>query len=212
MLAELPRNFESQKLFFAYTIAGGINTAGVQYSDLYVYWKRYDKQLALIEPNVAVRTSGDLESNKGRDRVFTDRVVLTTPIACMGPNGGPVVDMDALLVGQAAQFFGPLVGGANVSLVTIAKAKAFPRNVEVAFELPVIGGRLGTLHYSISTIPENTGYQSRVADSRVGYFTTTHRDVGNAAADTPWVRYITRWRLEKADPKLKLSPPKEPIV
>src|SRR5438105_3342497 len=47
MLAELPRNFESQKLFIAYTIAAGIETAGVQSGDMYAYWKRYDKQLAL---------------------------------------------------------------------------------------------------------------------------------------------------------------------
>src|SRR5690606_13357796 len=27
-----------------------------------------------------------------------------------------------------------------------------------------------------------------------------------------WVRYANRWHLEKRDPSLKLSPPKEPIV
>lgn len=212
MLAELPRNFEQQRLFIAFTIAGGIPTAGVQTGDMYVYWKRYDKQLALIEPNVYVRSTGDLESNKGRDRVYTDRVVLSLPIVCMGSQGGPVIDMDALLVGQASQFFGGAVRGANPSLASIAKAKAYPRNIEVAFELPLMGGRLGTLSYSINVLPENTGYQPRLADSRVGYFTTTYRDIGKPGADTPWVRYINRWKLEKADPTLKISPPKEPIV
>ena len=212
MLAELPGGFEKQRLFIAYTISGGIPTAGVQYGDGYAYWKRYDKRLALIEPNVAVRSSGDLESKKGRERVFTDRVILDVPIVAKGPKGGPVIDMDALLVGQASKFFGRYTRGANTKLATIAKAKAFPKNVELAFELPLQGGRIGTLHYSISALPNSTGYKHREADARVGYFTTTHRDVGKPGADTPWVRYINRWKLEKADPKLKLSPPKEPIV
>ena len=49
------------------------------------------KRLALIQPNLGVRTSGDLESKKGHKRVFTDRVLLDVPIAAMGPGGGPVV-------------------------------------------------------------------------------------------------------------------------
>lgn len=212
VLAELPRAFESQRLFIAYTVSGGIPTAGVQMGDMYATWKRFDKQLALIEPNVAVRTTGDLESTKGRDRVFTDRVILSVPIAANGPNGGPVIDLDALLLGHADKFFGPAARGANSNLAKIAKAKAFPRNVEVSFELPLQGGRIGTLSYSISVIPDNTGYQPRVADTRVGYFTTTYRDIGDPSADTPWIRYVNRWKLEKADPKLKVSPPKEPIV
>lgn len=212
MLAELPRNYEGQKLFIAYTVAGGTRRSGVQVGDLYGYWKRFDKRLALIEPNYTVRTTGDLESHKGAERVFTDRVILDVPIVTIGPGGGPVIDMDALLVGQSGRFFGYAVRGANTKLAKIAKAKAFPQNVELAFEMPLSGGRFGTVHYSISVLPENTGYKPRKADDRIGYFTTTHRDIGHPAADTPWVRYVNRWKLEKADSKLKLSPPKEPIV
>ncbi|MHC4108253.1 MAG: zinc-dependent metalloprotease, partial [Planctomycetota bacterium] len=150
MLAELPGNFEKQDLFIAYTISGGVTFAGIQAGDRYAYWKRYDKRLALIEPNVAVRTSGDKESKLGKARVFTDRVILDVPVVAKGERGGPVIDMDALLVGQAAKFFGPAyVQGANKKLTNIAKAKAFPKNVEVAFELPLRGGQFGTLAYSI---------------------------------------------------------------
>src|SRR5262245_18223058 len=75
VLAELPRNFDSQKLFFAYDIAGGDLFAGIQLADQYAQWKRYDKKLALIEPNYSVTTTGDTESKKGFERVFTDRVL-----------------------------------------------------------------------------------------------------------------------------------------
>ncbi len=212
MLIELPGGFERQKIFIGYTIAGGVPTAGVQTGDMYAYWKRFDDRLALIEPNYAVRTSGDFESRKGHDRVFTDRVILDVPIVARGKNGGLVIDGDALFLGQAGQFFGGQAAGARNSLAKIAKAKAFPQNIEVAFELPLRSGRFATLYYSIRMLPENTGYKPREADSRVGFFTTTHRDIGKPGADTPWVRYVNRWKLEKAEPRLKMSPPKEPIV
>src|SRR4051812_12128155 len=48
MLAELPRNFSMQKHFIATTVASGELYAGLQAGDVYVYWKQYDKRLALI--------------------------------------------------------------------------------------------------------------------------------------------------------------------
>ena len=34
------------------------------------------------------------------------------------------------------------------------------------------------VHYSISNVPKSNGYKPRVADERVGYFTTVYRDLG----------------------------------
>lgn len=212
LLIELPNGFERQKIFLGYTIAGGIPTAGVQAGDMYAYWQRFDNRLALIEPNYEVRTSGDFESRKGHDRVFTDRVILDVPIVAKGEAGGPVIDGDALFLGKSGDFFGRRAQGVQAQLAKINKAKAFPENIEVAYDVPLGNGRFATLYYSIRVLPENTGYQPREADTRVGYFTTTHRDVGKPGAYSPWVRYINRWKLEKADPKLSMSPPKEPIV
>ena len=212
VLAELPRDYESRKYFFAMTLSSGSQWAGLQGANVMVNWKRYDKRLALIEPNTDVRSTGDDASKLSVGRVFTDRVMLDIPIVCIGPNGGPVIDMDALLLGQATKFFGYEGRGLNASLSKIAEAKSFPNNIEVAFEAPAANGELRTFHYSISVLPERTGYQPRVEDERVGYFTTNYRDLGKFGEDEKWVRYINRWNIEKADPKLKLSPPKEPIV
>jgi hypothetical protein len=212
MLAELPRGFERQKHFIAMTIASGDMWAGLQGGDRYVYWKRYDKRLALIAPEVGTRTTGDQESKSAVGRHFTDRVLLDVPIVCMGPSGQPVIDMDALLAGRASTFFGSRARGANAKLLTVQKAKAFPKNVEVAFEMPVSGGQLRTFHYSISQVPDRTGYKPRKADERLGYFVTAYRDLGKYQDEKKWIRYVNRWHLEKADPKLKMSPAKEPIV
>lgn len=68
-----------------------------------------------------------------------------------------------------------------------------------------------TYHYSLSTLPE-TDYRPRLADDRVGHFLTMYQDYTSVLRDSPYNRYVTRWHLEKAEPKFKLSPPKKPIV
>lgn len=211
MLAALPRGYENRRLFIALTVSSGETYAGLQAGDMYVYWKRYDKRLALIEPNITIRSTGDDESRSSVARLFTDRVILDVPIVSMS-GGSPVIDMDALLVGQASRFFGPQIRVSNPRLVKIKKAKAFPQNVELAFEVPTARGRLQTLHYSISVIPKGTGYRPRQADTRLGYFTTSFSDYGKFKEPETAVRYINRWNLQKADPSLSVSPPKNPIT
>lgn len=212
MLAELPRAYASQKHFIALTVASGETYAGLQAGEMYVYWKRFNKRLALFEPNLGTRSNGDQESKASVDRLFTDRLILDVPILTLAPGGAPVIDMDALLVNQASTFFGGSFRPRNPELATIVNAKAFTENVELAYELPMSNGRLKILHYSISLIPTNSKYKPRVADERIGYFTTSYVDLGKYKDSETQVRYITRWHLEKRDPTLKLSPPKNQIV
>ena len=212
LLAELPRGYERQFHFMAMTVAGGDLWAGLQAGDRYFYWKQYDKRIAMIAPNLGTRTTGDQESHASVENIFTDSVILDVPIVAMGPSGQPVIDLDELLVGNASKFFGRDAAGLNPRLTEVKSAKAFPQNVEIGVEGPVAGGDLREFHYSISVIPENSGYKPREADTRVGFFTTTYRDLGKFNNDDKWVRYVNRWKLEKADPKLAMSPPKEPIV
>ncbi len=212
LLAELPRSYTKDRYFFAMTVASGERFAGLQAGDTYVYWRRYNKRLALIEPNLAVRSTGDKESKSSVSRLFTDRVLCDIPIVCMGPSGGPVIDLDDLLLSKASTFFGRAASGLNKRLASVQSAKAFPDNVEIAFEVPVSGGVLKSFHYSISVIRKNPAYKTRMADARIGYFTTSYRDLGKYQDDEVAIRFINRWHLEKADPKLKLSPAKSPIV
>lgn len=211
LLAELPQGWQGQKHFIALTLATGSAYAGLQSGDMYVYWRQYDKRLALIAPNISVRSTGDDESKAGVKHIFTDRVLLDLPIVAMGPHGQPVIDLDEMLVQRADVFYGGSARG-NPALASVKVVKAFPQNVEVAFELPMSDGVLREIHYSISLIPDSTGYEPRRADERLGYFTTVFNDLGKADYKDQWVRYINRWHLEKRDPSLKLSPPKNPIV
>jgi hypothetical protein len=52
----------------------------------------------------------------------------------------------------------------------------------------------------------------RVADERVGYFTTGFRDFTDDLKAHPGVYYVNRWRLQKKDASAELSEPVKPIV
>lgn len=212
LLAELPKDFSREKHYIAVTLASGESYAGLQVKDFYVYWREYGDRLALIEPNLTIRSTGDEESKASVKRLFTDRVILDLPIVSRVRNGGPVIDLDQLLVEHADKFFGPKAKGLRKNLVAIKTAKAFPENVEIGLEIPAEDGQLRTFHYSVSLIKDNESYKPRLADERVGFFTTSYTDYGKYRADDTTVRYVNRWHLEKADKSLKLSPPKEPIV
>ena len=67
------------------------------------------------------------------------------------------------------------------------------------------------IHYSLVKLPDS-GYRPRAADDRVGHFLNATKDFGVNDPDGNVARYINRWRLEKADPRAKLSPPKKQIV
>ena len=215
LLAELPKDYGTAKQFIALTVASGETYAGLQQSDLYVYWKLYDKKLALVQPNIEIRSTGDNESKRSVKRLFTDRVLLQVPILSMVPKGGPIIDLDALLVNEAQNpnFFGSSAAGINRSMFEIKTAKVFDNNIEIGIEAPTGNGTLREFHYSISRIPDasKSSYKPRKADTRVGYFTTHYTDYGQFVPGKTRTRYINRWHLEKADPSLKLSPPKKPI-
>ena len=213
LLGELPKNFAGKSYFIALTVSSGDRYAGLQSGDWVVQWRRYDNRLALIAPNLEIRATGDPESKASVKRLFTDEVLLDIPIVATGPSGGPVIDLDSLLVGNATKFFGSSVRPSRTSkIIKLAKAKVFPKNVEIAFEIVGSRNRLQTIHYSFSEVPSTgSGYKARKADERVGYFTTAFSDLSKYVDDETRVRYINRWHLQKRDSKLRLSPPKEPI-
>ena len=215
MYAELPPKFTGKRYFIATTTSSGETYAGLQGNDIYVYWRQYGKRLALIQPEIGKRAEGDAAASSSVKRIFTDQVLVDVPVLTIGPRKGAVIDLDALLIGNASRFFGssatPNAAQIRNGIFKVAVAKAFKNNIEVSFEVPTSRGVLKKLHYSISEIPNSTGYKPRKADQRVGYFTTNYSDLAKYNDRETRVRFINRWHLEKADAKLKLSPPKKAI-
>ena len=209
LLAEFPRGWEKKKFLVASTPSQGQVFAGLQGPARYVYWKRFGDRVALIEPELDVRSTGGKASQDSVNRIFTDRVIVDVPVVSTGPSGQPVIDLDSLLVSNGSKLGGRSL---NRNLATISKAKAFPKNIEIEIEAPDSGGTFRAVHYSISEVPGRSDYKPREADDRVGYFMTSWRDLGLYGTETNWKRYINRWNLKKRDPSLRLSPPVRPIV
>ena len=93
LIAELPRGWERQNHFFAMTVSGGEQFAGLQAADMYTQWRRINDRMALVMPQIDVRSSGDQESKDSIDTVFTDQVLLDIPLVSTGPSGQPVINL-----------------------------------------------------------------------------------------------------------------------
>ncbi len=224
ILAAIPISLQGAKFLLATSITGGQYT-GWQWDDLMVYWERHDRKLVLVEPEIRYRSGGGTIAEVVK-RTYRDRVVTAVPILAEGRGGTVLIDLTALFAGRASLFVGSLASGVDASLAKIANAKVFPENVEIAFDLPRTkgrgfsrsGGRSSggiAVHYSISRLDRkiSSGYQPRLADDRIGYFLTAHKDFSkNPNEHTTFVRYVNRWNVQKLDPSLKLSQPKNPII
>ena len=106
----------------------------------------------------------------------------------------------------------------------ISDLQSFPTNTEIQMKLhfksakwtnsitlPNSHSMMHTYHISLLDIP-NTDFKPRVADDRLGYFTTIYQDYTSTLKETPYVRYINRWNLKKKYPDREMSEPVEPIV
>ena len=218
VLAELPAGYEKQLFMLGCTLSGGLPTAGIQGHAEFLRWKRHGRKLLLIAPQLEVRTTGDLESERSLERLFTDKVRIDVPIVAETDDGRPVIDLDDLFVDRSKIFFGFYPGGLDLKLVTSHTVKAFAENISLSFQMPwrargsMIDGQLVTIAYALSVLPEDPTYTPREADPRVGYFIAAFDDLGRVGDTEKRTRRIKRWKLEKADPSLALSPPREPIV
>lgn len=106
----------------------------------------------------------------------------------------------------------------------VARIRSFAHNAEVnvAYNLntdkPVsvdtlADGRTAevTLRYSFIRLPESD-YRPRVADPRVGYFTTAFQDLSEDDPVQPHTRHILRWNIRKNTPGAAVSAAAEPLV
>jgi hypothetical protein len=201
----------------ATSIAGGGFFTGWQWTDMMVRPVRHDRKILLIRPDTQHVTVDEGPITSAVERTHPGYLVAALPILGEDKDESVVVDLTALYVGQAESLVGSLARGRDPSLARLQEVKGFPENVEISYDLiaPPKGGEHGdilTVHYSLSKLPDND-YVPRLADDRIGYFLTVARDYSRDYRDpSTFVRYVNRWRLEKAEPKLELSPPKEPII
>lgn len=113
---------------------------------------------------------------------------------------------------------------ADRSAVSMENTRAFPKNTEVeallTFATDSPGGGYGQPDSGSLTVrqhqsfvaPPEPGFVPIERDPRVGYITNDFNDLSQPYTDLPPRAYITRWRLEKRDPKAAVSEPVKPIT
>ncbi len=205
LLAEIPSKLLGKEFLVATSLSFG-PLAGLQTNDLVLKFERRDEELLLMKPNIFYKASGDLADVV--EYSYPDEVLARTKITGQDPNGNVLIDLKSLLESEASTFAYAAPPGA---FVEVAKAKSFETNSVVELRFRGETSSSG-IYFNIGQL-KDTGYKPRKADPRVGYFLTAQHDFSkDDRADTTFDRFINRWHLEKQDPSLSMSPPKEPIV
>jgi hypothetical protein len=208
-------------------IARGLASAGtpLNFGDEWVIeFHRAGDRVHVIRKNIHYEAPKGSPLERAVEQNYLDSIVMAIPVVSENPPGGGVlVDFSDIFFTDFANL---RLGGLDRSRTTWHQVKAFPNNVELQVKATFATGMAAryaddgvvdprgvtvVLHYSLTKRPD-PGYRPRYADQRVGYFISATKDFGSPDPDTEFRRRINRWRLEKANPESKLSPPKQQIV
>ena len=193
--------------------------------------EKIGKKLQFILKNVDFRADSLQPISKAIDQSFSTSLMASAPLLSEPDpaTGAWLIDASVVFLQDIANVVHTLsmmkkTFTFDKSDSYIVEATSFPFNTEIelalhfkatkpegASTLPDSRSMIQRYHFSLSTLPE-TGYTPRIADDRVGHFTTMYRDYTSLYDETPAKHYVERWHLEKANPALAVSEPKQPII
>lgn len=237
LYAEIRPDQFDKPLLCPIAIARGLGMGGLtlNFDEQWVLvFKRVGDKVHLIRRNVRFQAKAGSPTAKAVETTYADSVLMALRIQSINPMRQSVlINLNDIFMTDFAELH---QGAFDPNRSTWHKVKAFPRNVELEVAATFSGGRFGSgghgsfgedsvidqrgktviIHYGLSQLPES-GYQPRLADDRVGYFLSVMKDFSSESQDTAFLRYVNRWRLERAEPidpknPSKLSAPKKKIV
>ncbi len=228
LYAEIRPDQFNQTLLVPITIARGLAMAGVPVGDdeTVLIFRHVGDRVQLVRRNAHFTAPGGTPLDKSVKQNYTDSILMALPVIALNPMKGSVlIDFSDIFMTDFAQLNLGMIDRARSNW---SKVKGFHDNMELELETTFAsGGRRGgyggtdgvadhrgvtvVIHYSLMKTPD-FGYRPRTADDRVGHFLSATKDFGVTDADSNFVRMINRWRLEKANPSAKLSPPRKQIV
>jgi len=194
--------------------------------------KRVGRTVQFIHKNVKFRADDQTPIQKAVRRGVSDSIMGSTKVESRphSKTRGILINVKSLFAQDIDMVASSLKDWAKADYAFdgdnsyIDSVKPYAQNVELEVVIHFKGKKPSSVytvadarsfmhryHYSISAIPE-TNYRSRFGDDRLGHFLTMHQDYTSQTTETPYVRYINRWHLEKSDPEAEVSPPKKPIV
>lgn len=223
------------------TLESGIGEAGIfsgyALRDILFQFRHLQNKIQFVVPNINFRTQENDPQIDSINRSFSESVLKTLPILSINPDTktilieiGDLFNGESDLPGLMIQFSDFLTTNYAIdpSKSYISEIQTFPENVEIE---SIFGFSLSQyadeqyipslpdnrtfnlkVRYSLLAVPYGNNYVPRLADERVGYFTTTYKDLSKRDERSTAVRYINRWNLEKQDPNADFSPPVKPIT
>ncbi|MGL4500229.1 MAG: zinc-dependent metalloprotease [Planktothrix sp.] len=223
------------------TLESGIGASGIvsgyHLRDILFQFRSLQNKIQFVVPNINFRTEENDPQISSINRSFSESVLKTLPILSINPDTknilieiGDLFNGESDLPGLMIQFSDFLKTNYAIdpSKSYISEIQTFPENVEIeslfGFSLtPYADGQYIPslpdnrtfnlkVRYSLLAVPYHNNYRPRLADERVGYFTTTYKDLSKRDERSTAVRYINRWNLEKQDPNADFSPPVKPIT
>ncbi len=223
-------------------LADGRVAAGDPISDLVFQFRRLpNERIVMYVPNSYYRADSDSPISRAVQRSFPDAIVDSFDIEAE-QDGRMLINVSNFFRGDISRLGELLSGGGAMSLFGggggsysldrensyYEAVKNFPENMFVQAVLNYSGRGSGgglsvpttaddrsvvlRLNYNMFPLPVENGYQPRLFDPRVGYFTSDYRDYTHSSAIDQKVMLINRWHLVKKDPSAEVSDPVEPIV
>jgi hypothetical protein len=239
LLGLTPEQFDRDYLLVT-QLSQGIGDLGLDggtslRSDLIRFHRQGDRvELWVVNPRFAATPGTPMA--RAVDYSFGHSVAQAFPIASVRDTGGSQIlfDLTPFLLSDWADVGATLQAVATRRKLTgtvtlddkrssLQELRLFPANLEAEVRLTFQSPRsLGLetvsdarsvpvgVHYSLLELPA-APMRPRYADERVGYFISAFKDFSRDTAESFFVRYVNRWRLEKRAPGT-ISEPVRPIT
>ncbi len=237
---EIPRDLLGKPMLWVTQIArtqAGHGYGGTGVGNRVVRWDLEGKKILLRDVKFRIRAdTDDVHAREAVERTSLAPIIATFPVKAWGKDQAPVINVTDLFMKDLPEFSAKRrlnASGVDAKRSFLKVSKSFPKNIETGVVMtykiksssPSSMGRRRSmrrryrddavtveLHHSMVALPENP-MKPRRHDDRVGFFTVGFENYGDDPEHAvEQVRYISRWRLEKKDPKAALSEPKQPIV
>jgi hypothetical protein len=217
-----PSQLDKPFLFTAYLTHGigfGELISGMPLENFLFEFHEVDNKVEVVEKNPYFSANPESTAAKAVQEDFTTSILADLPILSVRKeNGNLLVDATSLFLSDLANLSDALndtTGGEytfSESKSHFVETLGFPLNDEIqtsqSFETHTQPHNMASLevfpdwrsislgvHYSLASLPKDD-YMPRLADSRIGYFTTSIKDFSSRNLETPVVRYINRWNIK----------------
>ncbi|HTR79752.1 MAG TPA: zinc-dependent metalloprotease, partial [Gemmatimonadaceae bacterium] len=238
---EIPQNEMSKDMLLTVEIektTEGLGYGGQAVTSRVVRWERRDNRILLRDMNYGISAS---DSTSPIAAAVADAnyspILRIFPVASWGPDSVAVIDVSTLYTtGTPAEISVSELyrGGIDGQRTLLNSVATYPTNIEVRSDVTVTGaaaagaaeapaggrgGRGGSppsstflVHWSMVKLPE-TPMRPRLADSRVGFFSTSTIDFSLPVHKAERLTYMNRQRLECSTQMVgSLCVPKRPLV